>query len=147
MRLLPLTGAVAVIAVAAALTYSNSTQEPPAPPPPAAADAGDTTLADVTLPASLSETAQIGQHAFDAVCAACHGPNAAGREGYGPPLVHRIYEPGHHADAAFFMAVQNGVQAHHWPFGNMPPQEGLTRADVAAIVTYVRELQHANGIN
>lgn len=28
----------------------------------------------------------------------------------------------------------------------MPPQTGLTRADVAAIVTYVRALQRANGI-
>lgn len=36
--------------------------------------------------------------------------------------------------------------AHHWTFGDMPPQTGLTRADVVAIVTYVRELQRANGI-
>lgn len=88
----------------------------------------------------------MGRMAFDAICAACHGQNAAGRAGYGPPLVHRIYEPSHHADASFFLAVQNGVRAHHWPFGNMPPQDGLTRADVTAIIAYVRELQRANGI-
>jgi mono/diheme cytochrome c family protein len=106
----------------------------------------DTTLVDVTLPATLDAEERLGQTAFDAVCAACHGPNAAGRDGYGPPLVHRIYEPNHHADAAFYLAVQNGVRAHHWPFGNMPPQQGLTRADVTAIIAYVRALQRANGI-
>ncbi|MGR3582900.1 MAG: c-type cytochrome, partial [Pseudooceanicola nanhaiensis] len=43
-------------------------------------------------------------------------------------------------------AVQNGVRAHHWKFGDMPPQTGLTPSDVANIVAYVRELQRANGI-
>lgn len=101
----------------------------------------------VTLPGRLSPEAQMGKRAFEAKCAACHGANAAGRNGVAPPLVHRTYEPGHHSDMAFFMAVQNGVRAHHWPFGNMPPVGGLTRADVQAIVAYVRELQRANGID
>ena len=101
----------------------------------------------VSLPETLSSEAQLGKRAFDAVCADCHGENGAGVDGAGPPLVHKIYEPSHHADMAFFMAVERGVQAHHWSFGNMPPQQGLTRADVAGIVTYVRELQRANGID
>ena len=88
----------------------------------------------------------MGQRVFNAVCAACHGDNAAGKMGSGPPLVHKIYEPSHHGDMAFLLAVQNGVRAHHWRFGNMPPQDGLTRADVMAVVAYVRELQQANGI-
>lgn len=104
-------------------------------------------LVEVALPETLSPDAQIGKRAFDATCAACHGANAAGRDGFGPPLVHIIYEPSHHGDMAFLYAVQRGVQAHHWRFGNMPPQEGLTTADVQAIVTYVRELQRANGID
>lgn len=103
-------------------------------------------IVQVTLPATLSDGAQVGKRAFDAVCAACHGQNATGKIGFGPPLVHMIYEPNHHGDMSFFMAVEQGVRAHHWPFGNMPPQQGLTRADVASIVTYVRELQRANGI-
>lgn len=111
-----------------------------------AAPAGDALVA-ITLPDSLSEQAQIGKRGFDAVCAACHGENATGRNGMGPPLIHKIYEPSHHGDMAFQMAVQNGVRAHHWTFGNMPPQDGLTRGDVTAIVAYVRELQRANGIN
>ena len=49
-------------------------------------------------------------------------------------------------DEAFQRAVANGVRAHHWPFGSMPPVEGLTRGDVQMIVAYVREMQRANGI-
>jgi hypothetical protein len=44
-------------------------------------------------------------------------------------------------------AVALGVQAHHWRFGNMLAIEGLTRGDVTMIITYIRELQRANGIN
>ena len=110
-----------------------------------AAPEGDALVA-ITLPDSLSGQAQIGKRGFDAVCAACHGERGVGRDGMGPPLVHEIYEPSHHGDMSFLMAVQNGVRAHHWTFGDMPPQDGLTRADVADIVAYVRELQRANGI-
>ena len=106
-----------------------------------------TPMVEVRLPESLSTQAQLGQIGFDALCVECHGENAAGRNGVAPPLVHRIYEPSHHGDAAFLLAAQNGVRAHHWNFGNMPPVEGVTRADVMAITAYVRELQRANGIN
>ena len=104
-------------------------------------------IVEVTLPEELSANAEIGKRAFEAKCAVCHGANAAGQNGVAPPLVHKIYEPSHHADMAFVMAAQNGVRAHHWNFGNMPPVEGLTQGDVMMIATYVRELQRANGIN
>lgn len=104
-------------------------------------------LVQITLPETLSADAQIGQRAFNSACAACHGVNAGGRNGVAPPLVHKIYEPGHHADEAFQRAVKYGVQAHHWNFGNMSAIEGLTRAEVQYIVSYVRELQRTNGIN
>lgn len=104
-------------------------------------------LVAVTLPADFSETEQMGAQAFEAKCAACHGVNAAGRDGMGPPLVHVIYEPSHHGDQAFRLAAMNGVRGHHWPFGNMPTVEGLTTSDVGTIVAYVRALQRANGIN
>jgi mono/diheme cytochrome c family protein len=94
---------------------------------------------------SLSETAARGKVAFDVICAPCHGANAAGTD-QGPPLVHNIYNPGHHADGAFFLATKLGVRQHHCPFGNMPPQPQVTEDQVAAIVRYVRELQVANGI-
>lgn len=104
-------------------------------------------IVEVQLPAKLSPKATIGKRAFEAKCAECHGANAAGRNGIAPPLIHRTYEPSHHSDNAFQMAVRNGVRAHHWPFGNMPPVEGLTRADVRYIVRYIREVQRKNGIN
>lgn len=100
---------------------------------------------EVTVPASLTANARDGRVLFGQNCAACHGPKAGGTD-QGPPLVHGIYEPGHHADGAFLLAVRNGVRAHHWNFGNMPPRPGLRDVEVAAIVAYVRELQKANGI-
>lgn len=98
----------------------------------------------VTVPA-LSASALSGKALFDANCASCHGANAAGGEG-GPPLVHRIYEPSHHADGAFYLAAQRGVRAHHWRFGDMPPQPQVSQQEMSRIIAYVRELQRANGI-
>ena len=95
--------------------------------------------------AELSPLGQKGKEIFDGDCASCHGDNASGGEA-GPPLIHEIYNPGHHGDAAFLSAVQNGVVQHHWQYGNMPPREGLTQLHVAAIVKYIRELQVANGV-
>jgi len=103
-------------------------------------------IVSVKVPATLSPQAELGKTAFNAICAACHGENAAGVYGAGPPFINRIYVPNHHSDYAFWAATQNGVVSHHWPFGNMPPQKGLTKADVANIVAYVRALQAANGI-
>lgn len=103
-------------------------------------------IVTVSLPAELSAEAQIGQRGFEAVCADCHGLNAAGQNGVAPPLVHITYEPNHHGDGSFLSAVRNGVRAHHWTFGNMPVIEGLTDADVRAITQYIRELQRENGI-
>ena len=104
-------------------------------------------IVDVALPDTLTQNSQVGKRAFEASCASCHGTNAAGRDGVAPPLVHKIYEPSHHADESFQRAVALGVRAHHWPFGDMPAVEGLTRGEVTLITTYIRELQRANGIN
>ncbi|MCB1423634.1 MAG: cytochrome c [Nitratireductor sp.] len=103
-------------------------------------------LAEVMVPA-LDSVAMRGEAAFNDNCAACHGKNAAGRNGMGPPLVHIIYEPNHHSDGAFFFAAANGVRSHHWQFGNMPPVESVSEDEVRDIVAYVRTLQRANGIN
>lgn len=110
------------------------------------AQAAGAAMAQVVVPETLSDSAKIGKVAFEAKCAVCHGTNAAGQDGVAPPLVHKIYEPSHHGDAAFLLAAKNGVRAHHWRFGNMPRVEGVTDADVKMIIAYVRELQRANGI-
>ena len=104
-------------------------------------------LATVKVPDSFTDQEQLGKRAYDAVCAACHGANGQGQDGVAPPLVHVIYEPSHHGDRAFLLAAQNGVRGHHWPFGNMPPVEGITQADVMDIVAYIRRLQRENGID
>ena len=103
-------------------------------------------IVEVTVP-DLSDRAMSGKTVFDQNCAGCHGSNAAGVDGSGPPLVHVIYEPGHHSDPAFYLAVEQGVRAHHWPFGDMAPIDGLERAEVASIIDYIREMQRANGID
>ena len=99
---------------------------------------------EIILP-DLSPEARAGKVVFDAKCASCHGANAA-RTDKGPPFIHDIYNPGHHADAAFYLAVQRGVRRHHWRFGDMPALPDVTKAEVASIIHYVRELQAANGI-
>ena len=105
---------------------------------------GDVSMPAVTVPA-LSATGQAGERAFNSSCVLCHGVNAAGTN-QGPPLVHRIYEPGHHQDFAFRNAVRNGVPAHHWQFGDMPALPNVSADDLERIICYVRELQRANGI-
>jgi len=99
---------------------------------------------DVKVP-MLSARAVAGRTAFDVNCASCHGKSGSGTN-LGPPLIHDIYNPGHHADESFYRAVQQGVQRHHWQFGNMPPAPQVVESQIADIVRYVRELQEANGI-
>lgn len=94
---------------------------------------------------AASEVTARGRELFAANCAACHGASGTGTTS-GPPLVHIIYEPSHHGDEAFYRAVREGVTPHHWDFGPMPPVSGLTDADIAAIVGYIREQQLAAGI-
>ena len=86
-----------------------------------------------------------GQELFNTYCAACHGEGGRGTD-KGPPFLHRIYHPGHHGDQSFHLAVQRGVVAHHWRFGNMSRIEGLNEKDVDEIVGYVRWLQRREGI-
>lgn len=93
----------------------------------------------------LSPVARQGRAAFDRYCVECHGPHGAGSAD-GPPLVHPVYRPAHHADMAFALAVQRGVRAHHWRFGDMPAQPDVRADEIAAITRYVRELQVANEI-
>jgi mono/diheme cytochrome c family protein len=100
-----------------------------------------TALRTARLPPELAA----GEELYNARCTICHGRLALGTQ-RGPPLVHPIYRPAHHADEAFHIAVMRGVRAHHFRFGDMLPVDGLTRADVDEIVRYVRWLQRTAGI-
>ena len=92
-----------------------------------------------------SSLAQEGEPLFNQTCSVCHGAGAVGTQA-GPPLVHAIYQPGHHPDISFRNAVKNGVVSHHWESGHMPPQTGVSEEDIEKIICYVRELQVAGGI-
>lgn len=61
-------------------------------------------------------------------------------------MLHKVYQPSHHSDMAFQMAVKNGSRAHHWNFGDMKPVEGVTADEVAHITAYVRMQQRKAGI-
>jgi len=128
----PIIGMVAVVAVIAVWKLAFT-------------GASDGAHVSVKVP-TLSAAAELGERVFAANCAACHGKNAAGSNS-GPPLVHKIYEPSHHGDGSFISAVQNGVRQHHWGYGNMPSQPSISPRQAGQIITYVRELQRANGIN
>lgn len=95
--------------------------------------------------ASVPAEFQTGETKFKANCVRCHGERGIGTS-QGPPLVHKIYEPNHHGDAAFQRAAANGVRAHHWQFGDMPKIDGVTPDDVDQIIKYVRWLQRQAGI-
>ncbi|MEP3048992.1 MAG: cytochrome c [Roseibium sp.] len=128
---------VALIALGGYLLFGKQTGEP--------SGAQGQAMVEVVVP-PLDGTTKLGERAYNENCANCHGVNAAGQQGVAPPLVHKIYEPSHHADGSFFLAVKQGVRAHHWQFGNMPQVEGLTQQEVERIVAYVRLVQRANGI-
>lgn len=107
-------------------------------------------LADASTPVvdasmKVPDDLQKGDDKFHSFCAPCHGPQGVGTD-HGPPLVHKIYEPSHHADMAFQRAAAQGVRAHHWKFGNMPKIDGVTSEDVTEIIGYIRWLQKQAGI-
>ncbi len=123
--------AILAIAVAALFLVAGCSSDPAA----RTSDGG-------SAPPSLS---QEGEALFNKTCSVCHGAGGAGSQA-GPPLVHNIYHPGHHPDISFRNAVKNGVISHHWEFGHMPPQPGVSDDDIEKIICYVRELQIAEGI-
>ena len=93
----------------------------------------------------LSVTARVGEKLFNANCSACHGAGAAGTS-LGPPLMDRVYHPGHHPDFSIRNAVSQGVRQHHWTFGDMAPVAGVSSDEVEKIICYVREMQRAEGL-
>jgi len=113
----------------------SNAQSSPASPPAILAST------EKPLPAELKE----GETKFNTFCSRCHGPQGQGTN-QGPPLVHKIYEPNHHADIAFQRAAAQGVRAHHWQFGNMPKIEGVVPEDVSQVIAYIRWLQRQAGI-
>ena len=132
--------AAILVTLAACSTTAPPPEDTPLPPSPDAPT-------DTPSPSGpvLSNSAVMGKEVFDANCALCHGADVMGT-GTGPPLIDRIYEPGHHSDASIRSAVRNGVPQHHWWFGDMAPVAGVSDAAIENLICYIRELQLANGI-
>lgn len=135
-NLVPL-GVLALVASLALAAACAEEEAPPPAPPPAASPAS--TVGPTAVPILD------GQTLFRQTCAVCHGVDLQGTA-QGPPFIDRLYHPNHHSDAAFRLAVQRGVIAHHWPFGNMPKIEGLSEQQVDAIIAYVRAQQQEAGL-
>ena len=140
-------GATLLLSIAGtACTQEPEPQAPSQSAPQAAAapvDEIQVVLREIsaTSPPEVAE----GKTLFTENCSVCHGPAADGTT-QGPPLIHIIYEPNHHADAAFVLAARNGVRAHHWRFGDMPPLPAVTDEMVVEIVGYIRWMQRQVGI-
>ncbi len=145
------TGAALLLSVAGtACNQESDSQAAPQPilqgaPGAAAAPVDEIQVVLRELSANSPPEVAEGKALFGQNCSICHGPAGDGTT-QGPPLVHIIYEPNHHADAAFVLAARNGVRAHHWRFGDMPPLPAVTNAMVVEIVSYIRWMQRQVGI-
>jgi len=124
----------------------TDTDAAPAVEPRAPAAATPAPRTEFRIPAEdFERDTVVGQSLFAAHCAACHGTDALGTD-QGPPLIHRIYEPSHHSDLAFYRAIALGVHQHHWEFGDMPPVPAVSGEEAAHIIAWIRRQQRSAGI-
>jgi len=114
----------------------SSTQDPPRDPM--------TGKTEFNIAVQDPQLVAEGEPLYQAACAACHGSDLRGTA-VGPPHLSVIYNPEHHGDGAFAVAAVNGVKAHHFSFGNMPPIAGITEDDFVRILAYIREAQRTEG--
>jgi len=127
---------IALIAAACSSGAESASDGPPRDPM--------TGKTEFNIPVQDPQLAAEGEPLYQASCAACHGSDLRGTA-VGPPHLSVIYNPEHHGDGAFAVAAVNGVKAHHFSFGNMPPIAGITEGDFARILAYVRETQRTEG--
>ena len=97
MNKFTLAGAAIIVMALGAYAVTRSSEQTD-PVKETTAPAEGTAMVAVTLPDTLSPEGTMGKRAFDAVCADCHGDNAAGKMGIAPPLIHKIYEQSHHGE-------------------------------------------------
>ena len=84
--------------------------------------AGESGQSDI--PSQDPDEVAAGAELYEANCAGCHGSDLRGTD-RGPSHLSEVYEPSHHGDGAFQVAILAGSPQHHWDFGAMPPVEGL----------------------
>jgi mono/diheme cytochrome c family protein len=100
-------------------------------------------------PAS-SQSVQQGGISFAEECAGCHGRLGRGTE-RGPNLIHPDFGPRVLSDARIRRAVREGVPArpgvgYRGGTIDMPPASNLSERSLNRMVTFLREIQRANGI-
>jgi mono/diheme cytochrome c family protein len=93
---------------------------------------------------AYSLSVEQGLVVFAGECARCHGRLARGT-GRGPNLIHPDYGPGVRSDAQFRRAVREGMPARGG-YGAMPPSPSMSERRLERMITFLRELQRANGI-
>ncbi len=87
---------------------------------------------------------QQGRIAFAGECARCHGRLARGTE-RGPDLIHPDYGPSTRSDAQFRRAVREGLPTRRG-IGAMPAAPDVSERRLNRMITFLRELQRADGI-
>lgn len=105
---------------------------------------GPATVARPEMPIQDPVLVVAGEPLYTTNCAECHGEDLRGTD-LGPSHLSIVYEPSHHSDGAFAVAVLVGTAQHHWPYGSMEPVEGLSDEDIISIIAYVREIQRIEG--
>ena len=93
----------------------------------------------------VPEELKRGEAGYMRDCAKCHGEDALGNLS-GPPLLHAVYAPMQHSDAAFLLSVRAGMKAHHFNFGDMERMPAVTAEMVGEITSYIRWLQREVGV-
>jgi len=85
-----------------------------------------------------------GRAVYQGRCASCHGADLRGTE-KGPSQLSIVYEPNHHGDTSYRSAIRNGVQQHHWDYGDMPAVQDVTDEQIELVIAYIREQQQELG--
>lgn len=119
-----------------------------------AGDAGDSLAAEpaptssTAAPPSASTAAAPvvpdGAAVYQQYCAECHGVDLRGTD-KGPSQLSIVYEPNHHGDYAYRVAIREGTREHHWWFGDMPPVEGMTDLEIEEVISFIRAEQQRLG--
>jgi len=78
-------------------------------------------------------------------CQNCHGDKLQGSLA-GPPLIYSLYKSSHHNDLRLFTSIKEGVDQHHWFFGNMPAHDYISDEDIHTIVQFIRQSLILNNI-
>ena len=106
-----------------------------------ATDSANTSRSPKTMKTVLTAG---GATLYEQHCGSCHGVDLKGTD-RGPSQLSVVYAPDHHPDESYRSAIANGVRAHHWSFGDMPPVKGLSADQVDEIIAYIRAQQRKHG--